>query len=143
MNKAIFFTSILSAILLTSCGDNSKEAITEKDNVVKPVSEVKKPVAKRSDNAVIVEQLLKREPSDNAGMLADSKLLVDGLKDDEIRDISNSLWAGTNGFERNRRASGALAVTAFEKSPENWSMLRSGISYVNGMGVVNQGPSIC
>lgn len=134
MKKIIFLTSAFSALALVSCGGQSDEVDIRKETVVK-TPEVKVAIPNAMSEAKIIEKILAREPSDSAGMLADAALLYDQHGDVAARDVSNNLWGGINGFARNRRASGAIAVTAFNNDPQDWSTLRSGIAYVNGMGV--------
>ena len=52
----------------------------------------------------------------------------------ELRDVSNAMWAGKQ-VSRDRAGSAILAAEAFEREPQAWSALRSGIGYVNGLGV--------
>ena len=139
MNKSLLISSVFFALLLASCESQSNEINTGKNEherpVVSQVLEVDTQGISPVTKAQIVDRLLERDPSDNVGMLADARKLYDNYGDADSRNISNNLWAGSNGFSRNRRASGAIAVTAFWTSPSDWSTLRAGIAYVNGMGV--------
>jgi len=136
MNRVIVTAFILSAVGLVSCDNKSNEAYIEPLEVkVNQSPDVKSPQVSLVKKGDVVERLIARDPSDNGGMIEDATLLYDHFGEIEARDISNSLWAGINGFDRNRRAAGAIAVIAFEDEPRDWSTVRAGIAYVNGLGV--------
>jgi len=142
MKKLFRLQTIFWAIVLTACGNGEDKPTTHKDNVVAEVPvNIKKEIPLGLTQDEIVEKLIALSPNDNAAMLEYAELLYNTSGNVAARGVSNSLWAGSNGFERNRRASGAIAVAVYNESQQGWSTLRAGIAYVNGLGVDADAPS--
>ena len=141
MIKSNFF-GVLLLISLTACGQSVEQNPPVKDVVISSTpgtetngTKVSVQVPETATLEEIMSDLTNRDPSDAVSMQADAERLYSAYGDTTIRDMSNNLWSGNEGYERNRRASGALAVVAHQHNPQSWSLLRSGIAYVNGLGV--------
>lgn len=138
MKKSLCLQAVFIASVLAACNNGDKAAkVQPADNqVAVDITPITPAV---ESQAVIVSRIVQTSSNKKEALMADSKLLVSTYGDTAARDVSNGLWAGNNGFERNRPASGALAVAANDASPQGWSALRAGIAYVNGLGVDQDG----
>lgn len=124
MNSKFVITLCMAASLPTACKPSTTKI-------------------ERSEPAVIVQAGISSselESTLRAGTLEVNgqnyaQLYVERTDTANIRSLSNDLWNGNNSASRNRAASVRLAALSFEKAPQSWSALRSGIGYLNGTGV--------
>lgn len=142
-----------TALALTACGsgtNNSSETVTQSTEPVSPsvsqeVTEVAEVAFDETGASVAALQefesyslkelfpIMGQDDEGRALAAAKAAYLQVGIA--ETRKLSNNLWAGIEGLERDRTAAIRLAKVAFENQPEDWSAVRTGLGYRNGTGL--------
>lgn len=145
-----------TALALTACGsgtNDSSETVTQSTELQSPsvsqevteVTEVAEVALDETGASVAALQefesysldelypIMGQDDEGRALAAAKAAYLQVGIA--ETRKLSNNLWAGIEGLERDRTAAIRLAKVAFESEPEDWSAVRTGLGYRNGTGL--------
>lgn len=133
MKNILLLSTLSAALLFTACGkSDDTTAKTSTGGETEVVVDVTPATPSQAD---LTAAIIETNPSDKVALMQNTRAFVAAMGASEAKSLSNSLWSGTEGFERNRGASGGVAVAAYEVKPEAWSSLRAGIAYTNGLGV--------
>lgn len=133
MNKSILIATSLAALIFIGCEKADSNANTNSGETPLIVDVTPdEPVI--PTQAELTASIANADINDKAQILSDARALVENYGIRVAQDLSNAMWSGNDGYERNRTASAAIAVAAYEDTPQIWSTLRSGIAYTNGLG---------
>lgn len=133
MKNTLLLSALSAALLLTACGKS--DDMTAKTSTGGETEVVVDVTPELPSQAELTAAITDTNPNDKVTLMQNTRAFVSAMGTSEAKTLSNALWAGTEGFDRNRGASGGVAVAAYETKPEAWSSLRAGIAYTNGLGV--------